>query len=653
MKPVRRLCALLALLSCLPLAAHAADARVIVKYKQGSDLLRKQAQSADQLPALRAQALGQRTGLALRSGLAVSERAQVVFASGLSSEALAARLAAERDVEYAVPDRRKRAAAVPNDPLYVPSVSLPDGPDVGQWYLKAPTTTVRSSINVEPAWNATTGNPNVVVAVLDTGVRRDHPELVPNLLSGYDMVSDLDIANDGNLRDGDPSDPGDWITLQETTTPGGPFEGCSVDENGDPIESYSSWHGTSVSGLVAAATNNGAGMASVGRNVKVLPVRVLGKCGGFDRDIIVGMRWAAGIAVPGLPLNPNPAKVINLSLGGGSGCSAAYVDVVQEILARGTSIVVSAGNGAGGTVAEPAGCAGVVAVAGLRHVGSKSGFSDLGSQVSISGPAGNCVNDVGPCLYPILSTTNSGLRMPISDAAGGSIFSDSRYPTLGTSFSAPLVSGALALMYSVRPALLPAEARQLIQATSRPFPVTGFGAGVAECTAPQFDESDNPVAQEECVCTSGTCGAGMLDVGAAVTAANAGTYTLRSRAQIDVPPQALFAGERVQLDGSSSEAAVGRTLTQYQWSLVDGGGIVSSISDPASAVARVTPSSAGRFKVRLTVTDSTAMRSSTDLTVVVVDGAGPPPAGGGGGALNLGWLLLLGLATLALRRAPQ
>ncbi|WP_164886617.1 S8 family peptidase [Piscinibacter defluvii] len=553
MKPVRRLCALLALLSCLPLAAHAADARVIVKYKQGSDLLRKQAQSADQLPALRAQALGQRTGLALRSGLAVSERAQVVFASGLSSEALAARLAAEGDVEYAVPDRRKRAAAVPNDPLYVPSPVPVNGPAAGQWYLKAPTGTLRSAINAEAAWDLTTParRANVVVAVLDTGIRSDHPDLVGNLLPGYDMVADLDIANDGNRRDSDPRDPGDWITLQETTTPGGPFEDCSFDENGNPAASDSSWHGTEVAGLISALTDNNRGMASVARNAKVLPVRVLGKCGGFDSDIIDGMRWAAGLAVPGLPTNPNPAWVLNLSLGGGAGCSPAYVDVVDELRSAGVVIVASAGNGSGGAVSEPAACDGVIAVSGLRHLGTKVGFSDLGPEVTVSAPGGNCVNTglTDPCLYPILTTTNTGTQAPVTDANGGSTYSDGLLrPTLGTSFSAPLVAGTVALMLAVEPDLTPAQVRSILRSTARPFPTSGAEPGTPQCHAP-----DGTV-QEECYCTTSTCGAGMLDARAAVA------------------------------------------------------------------------------------------------------GAAAPPAtggGGGGGALGFGWLLLLGLATLALRRAPQ
>ncbi|MDP0977458.1 S8 family serine peptidase, partial [Klebsiella pneumoniae] len=84
--------------------------------------------------------------------------------------------------------------------------------------------------------------------------------------------------------------------------------------------SNSSWHGTRVSGLIAASSNNGRGMSGVGWGLKILPLRVLGKCGGYDSDIIAAMKWAAGIAIPGVPANANKAKVLNMSLGGSGSC---------------------------------------------------------------------------------------------------------------------------------------------------------------------------------------------------------------------------------------------------------------------------------------------------------------------------------------------
>jgi serine protease len=210
----------------------------------------------------------------------------------------------------------------------------------------------------------------------------------------------------------------------------------------------------------------------VARNVRIVPVRVLGKCGGFDSDILAGMRWAAGLSVPDVPPNPNPARVLNMSLGGIDFCSRAYTDAITEIKATGAVIVVSAGNEYGRAVATPANCAGVIAVAGLRHTGTKVDFSSLGREVSISAPGGNCVNTdpKDSCLYPILTTANSGTTTPVTQSMQGSIYTDGFNPSLGTSFSAPLVSGTAALILSVRPNLTPDEVLARLQAGARSFP---------------------------------------------------------------------------------------------------------------------------------------------------------------------------------------
>jgi len=230
------------------------------------------------------------------------------------------------------------------------------------------------------------------------------------------------------------------------------------------------------------------------------------------------MRWAAGLSVPGVPANPTPARVLNLSLGGSGRCSLAYRAALSEIATTGAVVVASAGNAAGHAVGPPANCDGVIGVAALRHVGTKVGFSSLGPEVALSAPGGNCINiGVGSaCLYPILTTSNEGATAP-----GASTYTDSFRITVGTSFSAPIVAGTAALMLAARPTLSPAQVRSFLQGTTRPFP-TGGAPVVPAWTPPRFDAAGEPVDQLECRCTTSTCGAGMLDAGSAVRAAQAG-----------------------------------------------------------------------------------------------------------------------------------
>ena len=507
-----------ALLLALANVAHAAgEARVIVKFRAGAEVLTKAALPGPAGTArVRAETLAKRHGIALSAGADVAERVQVVKAAGMSSLELARRLAADAEVEFAIPDERRRIASAPNDPLYAAGVPG-NGPAAGQWYLRAPGGGIASSIDVERAWAVTTGSPSIAVAVLDTGVRFEHPDLRRaddggSLLPGYDMIADIDDANDGDGRDSDASDPGDWLTKEDVAS-GGPLDGCEEEP------SDSSWHGTVVAGLIGALTDNGTGMASVGRTVRVLPVRVLGKCGGFDSDIIAGMRWAAGLGVPGVPANPTPARVINMSLGSEGTCTIAYRNAIAELASMDSVVVVSAGNDAGHAVGTPGNCPGAITVGALRHVGTKVGFSSLGPEVALMAPGGNCVNtDAGtPCLYPILSTSNDGTTVP-----GASGYTDSFNISVGTSLSAPLVSGTVALMLAARPSLTPAQVRSFLQGTSRFFPPASNDAAVPRCKPPQFDAAGKPVDQLECHCTTATCGAGMLDAGAAVVAAQAG-----------------------------------------------------------------------------------------------------------------------------------
>ncbi|MES3013819.1 MAG: S8 family serine peptidase [Pseudomonadota bacterium] len=611
--PVRR---------ALPVAPAEAEARVIVKLKSDSTLVRALAADRGAARLQHAQALSARLGVDLVDGRSIGARAQVVKARGMSSQALADRLAAQADVEYAVVDARKYALAAPNDPLYGPQTTAT--PAAGQWYLRAPTgntivdaSSVVASINAEAAWGVTTGSPSVVVAVLDTGVRLDHPDLAPKLRPGYDFVR-ADISKDGDAADADPSDPGDF--------------GCG--------ETSSSWHGTETSGLVGAATNNGIGMAGAGRDVMLLPVRVLGCGGGFDSDIQAAMLWAAGLSASPVT-NAFPARVINLSLGSTGACSASYRDVVAQLISAGVVVVAAAGND-GLAVGTPANCAGVIAVAGLRHAGTKVGYSDLGPEIALAAPAGNCVNASGACLFPLLTTGNSGSTTPVADAAGGSIYTgDGLNASLGTSFSAPLVSGTVGLMLSANPTLTPAQVLTALKSSARPFPSTGAGAGVAACTAP------TAVAQSaECYCTATTCGAGMTDAGAATLAA------ATINAQITPSATSVVAGAAVTLDAAGSWPGGGASIATYQWAIT-AGSASASLTSSTSATASLLTQAAGTVTVTLTVTDTAGRQGtrSVALTVTPAPGTEQPPSGGGGGggAIGLGGLFGLLAALTALR----
>ncbi len=615
-------------------------ARVIVKYRADASVVRALSASSPsgaEPPPQHAAVFAARLGIPLEDGAPVGERSQLVRASGIGAAELAARLAAQSDVEYAVVDQRVRVRRVPNDALFPAGQATT--PVTGQWSLRtAGIDGEVASINAEAAWDISTGTPGVVVAVVDTGITA-HPDLAGKVLPGYDFVNDATTAGDGDGRDADPSDPGDGITTSQIPT----VSNCDSSDVGT-----SSWHGTQTAGLVGAATNNATGMASIGWNVMLLPLRALGRCGGSESDVIAAIRWAAGLGVSGVPANPNKARVINLSLGGPSGvaCDAAYQDAISAAIAAG-AVVVAAGGNDGLALGAPANCAGVIAVAGVRHIGTKVGYSDLGANVTIAAPAGNCVNATGTCLYPLLTTTNNGAY-----AVGAAAYSDGdTRPSLGTSFSAPLVSGTVALMLSSNPALTPARVTSAIQATARPFPTSGAPplqsangslVPVAACVAP----SSVPQGVE-CYCSTLTCGAGLLDAGAAVRSVAALTANVVASSTTPVT------GAAVTLDGSTSNAAAGRTVVAYQWTITAGADLASLSGSTTDPKATLVASGVGTVAVALTVTDS-AGQTGTGSTAVTIASAPSLPVSesggsGGGGGVSAGWLLGLVAAVVALR----
>lgn len=425
--------------------------RFIVKYRDGSAPVANTTALASSLKTAaagiassqgRALGLQQVRRLAVGSTVVRTDRAL----DQAESELLMRKLAADPNVEYVEVDQIMRATLTPNDTRFSE-----------QWGFG----TSNASINVRPAWDKATGT-GVVVAVIDTGIT-NHADLNANILPGYDFISDAAMARDGGGRDSNPNDEGDWYGANE----------CG---SGIPA-SNSSWHGTHVAGTVAAVTNNSTGVAGTAFNAKVVPVRVLGKCGGYTSDIADAIVWASGGTVSGVPANANPAEVINMSLGGGGSCSTTYQNAINGAVGRGTTVVVAAGNSnTNVSSAVPANCPNVIAVAATTSAGARASFSNYGTGIDISAPG-----------QSILSTLNSGTTTP-----GSASYASYN----GTSMAAPHVAGVVALMQSVAPSpLSPAQVESIIKSTARPLP----GA------------------------CSGGCGAGIIDADAAVTAAINGT----------------------------------------------------------------------------------------------------------------------------------
>jgi len=443
--------------------------------------------------------------------------------SPAETDALLTRLRASPDVAWVEPNDRESLlqSTTPSDPFF-PGTA-------GQWWLQpaggsdanAIEARLRGVPGVQRAWTWTTGSAAVPVAVLDTGITA-HPELQGVWLPGADLVSDAAMSNDGDGRDLDPTDPGDWVSESERTS--------------DCDSHHSSWHGTIVSGILAARTDNSEGVAAIGWNARIVPVRVAGKCGAEVADIIDGMRWAAGLSVSGshgwLPRNPNPVRVINLSFGGNKPCSRAYQSTIDELRARGVLVVAAAGNGRG-AVMRPANCRGVVAVAALNRDGFKAHYSSFGPEVTVStvggddvgGPSGAQLSDGG-----LLTLYNSGIGAP-----GEPIYARS----FGTSFATPIVAGTAALMLSVNPDLGVHELIAGLRASARPH-----------VESPWLDacSSDNSAT---CLCSSATCGAGMLDAEQALFfARDPSGYTAPARRAEVLDNPELAAASQVKPQGS-------------------------------------------------------------------------------------------------------
>ncbi|MGH8032451.1 MAG: S8 family serine peptidase [Luteimonas sp.] len=441
-----------------PAAAAAEYSRFIVTYRAGSSKRTAATQRLQFDKASKSMGFGIAQMRTLGTSGALIHTARKLDNAG--SKRLINELMKDPSILAVEPDRKLQRAFVPNDPLYAQQWHYRNGP---------------GGINAEPAWDLSSGE-GVIVAVIDTGIT-PHSELNANIIAGYDFISEdqpgvFDTAVDGDGRDPDPNDPGDGHDGE-----------CDI----FGIPEDSSWHGTHVSGTIAASTNNGVGVAGVAYNARVQPVRALGKCGGFISDIVDAVTWASGGTVPGVPANANPADVINLSLGGGGACGVAEQQAYTAAIARGSIVVAAAGNSSGDVAGfTPASCAGVIAVSAVGPTGVLASYSNYGSLVSVAAPGGS---GAAPAEDNVLSTLNLGARTQGTEAYAW---------YTGTSMASPHVAGIVALMQSVAATpLTAAQTKQILENTA--YAANGVTAGC---------DVDIP------------CGAGIVDARFAVAVAS-------------------------------------------------------------------------------------------------------------------------------------
>ena len=493
-----------ALLCCTAFAAAAADGEprpangLIVKLRDASAHSRAQALGAGHASeggaTQRLQRVLATAGItryaAQPSGRAAQRLDFGRVLAGAEAHRIAAQLRANPEVEWVVAnEREQRLQSAPNDPYFAQ-----------QWWLATPGGSNANAIEdrrrglagFEAAWTREPGRASAVVAILDTGITA-HPDLAGNVLPGYDFVSTIEYANDGDGRDADASDPGDWVSDADRGKAA--FDGCE--------KQYSSWHGTQIAGIVGAVTGNGIGIASTSHDARVLPLRVAGKCGAEVADIVDAMRWAAGLDVASgaggfLPANPNPARIVSISFGSEAACNPAYQSAIDELAAHGVVVVAAAGNQHTAPM-RPANCQGVIGVAALNRDGFKATYSNFGAGLVVAtvggdpddeGEWGELVGDGG-----IVTLDNAGRTAP---KAG------SYARVFGSSYSAPIVAGAVSLMLSANPQLSAAQIVTGLKQSARPH-VTSPAIGTCS--------QDNP---GRCICTTQTCGAGVLDVAEAV-----------------------------------------------------------------------------------------------------------------------------------------
>jgi serine protease len=384
------------------------------------------------------------TGHELRlKRVSANDRALVVMPSGMSSANMAAAMVAAENDGTVIRAERVRLAShqwLPNDALYSQQWALGKG---------------AGGISAYDAWDITPSG-SVQIAIIDTGIRM-HPDLDGKRVVGYDMITEEFISADGDGRDNDPSDPGDTDAALECGRP----------------RIASSWHGTHVAGIAAATANNAVGMSGVSPNSRIQSVRALGHCGGTEEDVADSIRWASGAPVRGVPTNPMPSRILNLSLGSNraGACSANMQSAVDAALAQGAIVVAAAGNSADVANYWPANCRGVISVASTDFLGELSSFSNYGGTVAISAPGGENRVAGSP---GVLSTLNGGTTL--AGAPSYAVYS-------GTSMASPHVAGAVALMLARDPSLSSGQVLNRLQVGARAFPGGSECSGVSACGA--------------------------------------------------------------------------------------------------------------------------------------------------------------------------
>jgi serine protease len=452
------------------------------------------------------------------------------------------------NIAYVEPDRVMHALFTPNDTNFG-----------SQWDL----TNATGGINAPAAWDLVGSSPGagIKVAVIDTGITT-HSDLAGQTVGGYDFISTASADRDGNGRDSNPADEGDWYGANE----------CG---SGYPA-SNSSWHGTHVAGTIAALANNAKGIAGIAYGSKVVPVRVLGKCGGSVSDIVDAIVWSSGGSVTGVPANANPARVLNLSLGGGGACGS-FQSAINTARTNGAIFVVAAGNeNQNVSNSSPANCSNVVSVAATTKAGARASYSNYGSTIVISAPGGDGSGGSGD----ILSTLNSGTTTPSSETYAY---------YAGTSMATPHVAAVAALVMQKNPSLTPDQVKTILTSTARPLP----GA------------------------CSGGCGAGILDAYAAVQAAGGGSA--------NVPPVANFSSTTSGLTATFTDSSTDSdgTIASRSWNFGDSS--TSTSANPSHTYA-----AAGTYSVSLTVTDNSGASNTKTSSVTVSSG------GSGGNVLQNG-----------------